>query len=524
MTPGSSWSTLQLAEFLAIVSSFTTEASAALGAVERVAEALDAEVVAIIAHGQPVAAVGYPAGAVPAGELDSVAGRAGGALAVPGIGVCPAIAVPLEHPPGATLVVARSEPHGSLNREEVGVLHGMARVTSMTLGMLRLIDHERERQATLEWLANEQAALRRVAVLVARGAPQEQVFAAVAEEVSRVSSADMVHMFRYEPDGVAVRVAVWGSHEESLVGSRYGPGGHNITTAVLRCGRAARIDDATQITGSPAAISRLLGVRSVVGSPIVVDGRLWGLIAATTTRPEPIPADMEQRISGFTELVATAISNAQARSELTESRARVVAAADQTRRQIERDLHDGAQQRLVALALTLRAAEASVPAELDALRSRLSQVADGLVAVQHELQEMSRGLHPAMLSRGGLRPALRTLARRSPVPVEMDVRVDERLPESVEVAAYYVVSEALANVAKHARASLAHVHLDLRGRTLRVVVRDDGVGGADPTRGSGMVGLSDRVAGLGGTITVASPPGDGTSMVVELPLDPVVIT
>jgi signal transduction histidine kinase len=160
-----------------------------------------------------------------------------------------------------------------------------------------------------------------------------------------------------------------------------------------------------------------------------------------------------------------------------------------------------------------------VPAGLDALRSRLSQVAVGLVAVQHELQEVSRGLHPAMLSRGGLRPALRTLARRSPVPVEMDVRVDERLPESVEVAAYYVVSEALANVAKHARASLAQVHLDVRGRTLRVLVRDDGIGGADPMRGSGMVGLSDRVAGLGGTIAVASPPGDGTSMVVELPLD-----
>jgi signal transduction histidine kinase len=220
----------------------------------------------------------------------------------------------------------------------------------------------------------------------------------------------------------------------------------------------------------------------------------------------------------FTDLVATAIANAESRGELAASRARIVNAADEVRRGIERDLHDGTQQRLVSLGLELRSVLVAVPPDLDELRGALSRIAESLADVQQELIEMARGIHPAILARGGLGPALKTLAHRSPVPVELDVRVDGRLPERVEVPAYYVVSEALTNAAKHAHASVVRVEVAVIERGLCVVVRDDGVGGADPARGSGLVGLRDRVEAFGGTMTVQSPRGAGTSLDVELPL------
>jgi signal transduction histidine kinase len=218
----------------------------------------------------------------------------------------------------------------------------------------------------------------------------------------------------------------------------------------------------------------------------------------------------------FTDLVATAVANAQNRAELIASRARLVAASDEARRQIERDLHDGAQQHLVALALRLRAAAA--PPERSDIRTETANVAAGLMGVIDDLLEISRGIHPAILSRAGLRPALRTLGRRSAVPVEMDVRIDGRLPEPVEVGAYYVVSEMLTNAAKHARASVVEVDAEASGGTLRVCVRDDGVGGADPERGSGLVGLKDRIEALGGTFSVHSPSGGGTTVSCEIPV------
>jgi PAS domain S-box-containing protein len=207
------------------------------------------------------------------------------------------------------------------------------------------------------------------------------------------------------------------------------------------------------------------------------------------------------------------------RAELAASRARIVTAADQTRRQIERNLHDGVQQRLVSLALDQRSAQEMVPPELRELRAQLSRVADGLVGALGELQEISRGIHPAILARGGLAPALKTLARRSGVPVELEVRTETRLPESVEVAVYYVVSEALTNTAKHAHASVVHVNVDAHDGVLELSIRDDGCGGADPARGSGLIGLTDRVDALGGTIEVASPVGQGTTLLITLPLD-----
>ena len=208
----------------------------------------------------------------------------------------------------------------------------------------------------------------------------------------------------------------------------------------------------------------------------------------------------------------------QGRDELAASRARIVAAADETRRTIERDLHDGAQQRFVSLALEVRAAQAAVPPDHPELEAQLAHVAGGLASAVDELREMARGIHPAILAEGGLGPALKALARRSPIPLQLDVRAEGRLPERVEVAAYYVVSEAVTNAAKHAHASLVHVDAEAVAGVLRLVVRDDGAGGADPAQGTGLIGLKDRVEALGGTITVASPAGGGTLVDVTLPL------
>jgi signal transduction histidine kinase len=233
---------------------------------------------------------------------------------------------------------------------------------------------------------------------------------------------------------------------------------------------------------------------------------------------DPSPPATEERLTKFTELVATAVANAQTEAELTASRARVVATADDTRRRIERDLHDGAQQRLVSLALQLREAQAAVPTELREVSAQLDRIVAGLAQALEELREFARGIHPAILAEGGLGPALRLLARRSDVPVALDVRTSRRLPEPVEVAAYYVASEALTNAAKHAGASVVSLAVEEADGGLRIRVRDDGCGGADFARGSGLVGLKDRIEALGGRISVESPRGAGTAILVELPL------
>jgi signal transduction histidine kinase len=291
----------------------------------------------------------------------------------------------------------------------------------------------------------------------------------------------------------------------------------SVSAAVWCTGRAARIDG---LEGRPGAISptlRDVGLPSGAGAPVIVEGRIWGLTAAAWRRHRP-PAGIESRMAQFTELVATAISNAQAQADLSASRARIVAASDETRRRIERDLHDGAQQRLVSLQLGLRMAQEDVPFDQAELKQELARTADGISGVLAELRELCRGIHPTALSEGGLQSALKVLARRSPVPVELDVRGRGRLPGRVEVAAYFVVSEALANAAKHAQASLVEVTVAVHDNTLKVTIRDDGIGGADPSRGSGLIGLADRVEALGGTIDVMSPAGVGTQILVRLPV------
>ncbi|GAA5111694.1 GAF domain-containing protein [Pseudonocardia adelaidensis] len=725
MSAPAGWPAQKLAEFLAAVSSFATEAEAAAGAVERVAESVDAEVVAIVSRGTVIAAIGYPEGAAPVAELVSVAGGDRAELTVPGAGSSPAAVVALENPPGARMVVARSGPD-PLSADEVGLLHAMARVTSMTLRMLRFLDDERalrkesqrqsaenahllatltDHQMLLERLADEQAALRRVATLVARQPGTERVLASVAEEVGRLLRAGLTQMLRYEGTGTttATAVACWTDPEVTgraiVLGTRVPLERDELAGVVLREQRATRMNSGELPAGGPIAehvhgcglgsataspidvegrpwgvvvagwpapeppadaesriaefawlvamsisnaqaraevvrladeqaalrrvatlvakgerpdvifrcvaeeIARISNVdngfvlrfepdatltvvarsgsghapvevgsdwplrgdgiaarvfrtgRAVhldsrrgppgwiamapdadfagVGAPIVIGDRLWGAATATTgprNGPPPadvgatpaggLPADAEERIAKFADLIAIAISNADARAQLTASRARVVAAADDARRRLERNLHDGVQQRLVALTLALREVESMVPPEPRELPAAIGRVVDGLTGVLSEVREISRGLHPAILSEGGLAYALRSLARRSAVPATLNVRVAGRLPERVEVPAYYVVSEALTNVAKHAEASMVEIDVDATNELVRIVVRDDGVGGADVGRGSGLIGLVDRVEAAGGEFTISSPPGEGTSLRATFPLSP----
>ena len=369
----------------------------------------------------------------------------------------------------------------------------------------------------LHAIADEQAALGRVATLVARAAPPGEVFTAVAGEVHGLLDTDLTAVSRYDPDDMATVVGAWAAIAGPPldVGYQRRLGERTVRTLVFRTGRPARIDDLGEEAGPWVTAA---DVRSAVGVPISVEGRLWGVISVASGRGRPLPADTEERLAGFTELVATAIANAQAQAQLTASRARLVATADQTRLRIERDLHDGAQQRLVSLALQLRAAQAAVPPQLSELSAELGRVAVGLGGALDELREYARGIHPAILAERGLGPALKTLARRFPVPVDLQMQVEGRLPERVEVSAYHVVSEALANAAKHAHASAVTVIAEVINEVLRVVVRDDGVGGAGFTRGTGLVGLKDRVEALDGRIFLDSPRTAGTTLRVELPL------
>jgi PAS domain S-box-containing protein len=373
-----------------------------------------------------------------------------------------------------------------------------------------------ESREARQQLAEEQAALRRVATLVAQGVRPVEIFGAVSDEVGRLLGSDRAAVGRFDPDGPAVVLVGLGRTQTRVELDDF-----LAPAEVLRTGRPARVDERGWASGGGPTAARLrrMGVVSTVASPIVVDGRLWGAIVVAT-QDEPLPVDAEDRLEKFTELVATAIANADSRAELAASRRRIVAAADEARRRIERDLHDGTQQRLVSLALAVRNAQAEVPPDRGDLDGELARIATGLADAVEELQELSRGIHPAILSRGGLGPALRTLARRSAIPVELEVTTDTRFPAPVEVAAYYVASEALANAAKHARASQVVVSLVPGEGRLLLVIGDDGVGGADAARGSGLVGLTDRVEALGGSIRVRSRPGAGTHITAELPLEP----
>lgn len=379
---------------------------------------------------------------------------------------------------------------------------------------------EASREA-LTALADQQAALRRVATLVARRTPASEIFSAVADELARCLAVTDVSLWRYEPDKTATLMAAHdypGQTQRKPVGSRWPVDGENIIAAVADTGRPARVDDNENLVGAIPTLIRGLGLRAGVATPIFVERRLWGAAVAGSREARPLPPDTEQRLGEFTELVATSIANAEAQAALTASRARIVAAADDARRRLERDLHDGAQQRLVSLALQLlRSIEAEVPAELEPLKAQMSDAVAGLTAASANLREIARGIHPATASSGGLGPALRDLARHCPIPVKVRVELKGRFSESAEVAAYYVVAEALTNAARHAHASGVEIDAHTNGSDLVLSVRDDGAGGADSNNGSGLIGLIDRVEALGGQLSVLSPPGGGTTLRATIP-------
>jgi signal transduction histidine kinase len=366
-------------------------------------------------------------------------------------------------------------------------------------------------------LAERQAALRRVATLVARGVSPSAVFTAVADEVANALQVENCVLVRYLGDGSCELVAAHDKArlEEIPVGARFSLEGDNVAAMILRRGTTARMDSHEHAAGPIAAAVREIGGRSAVGTPIDVDGRLWGAAIIASSGPEPHDPHTEARLADFAELVATAIANAQARDELMASRARIVTAGDEARRRIERDLHDGAQQRLVTLTMHVRSIEADLPADSD-VKQPIAELAEELAAASEELRQFSHGIHPAVLSNAGLRPALRSLCRRAAMPVELSVDVERRLPESVEVAAYYVVAEALTNAAKHAGASLVTVTVEADDVHVRLSVTDNGIGGANP-RGSGLLGLKDRVEALGGRMDVISRDGEGTTLTAEIP-------
>jgi PAS domain S-box-containing protein len=394
-----------------------------------------------------------------------------------------------------------------------------SRLADFTELLATAIENAEPREA-LERLVDEQAALRRVATLVAHGVRPDEIFAAVSDEVGRLVGTDSAAVVRFDDDAPGiVFVGVASNMSDAFpLGARWVFEDGMASAEVYRTGRSARggARDWSTVEGPVGETHHRLGIVSTVASPIVVEGRRWG--AMTVQSQEPLPLDTEERLEKFTELVATAIANADSKSELAASRRRIVAASDEARRRIERDLHDGTQQRLVTLMLQLAAVREAAPTG-EVLIAELSRVECELASALDELREMSRGIHPSILSEGGLGPALRALARRSTIPVALDVTTKRRLAEPIEAAAYFVASEALANATKHAQASRIDVSLAPRDGVLLLSIRDDGVGGADSGQGSGLVGLHDRVEALGGTIRIESPPGAGTLLVVALPLE-----
>jgi signal transduction histidine kinase len=399
----------------------------------------------------------------------------------------------------------------------------LARLADERAREAQLRAHQAEAaQAESQRLADQQAAVRRVATLVARGAPDDEVFRAVTREIGLQCDADVARLERYEPDRTVSAVAAWTRGDAELgVGMRIALEGESIAARVLETGAPARIQSFEGATGPIAREARSLGILSSVGCPVTVGGLIWGVVAASTTREASFPPDTESRIADFTELVGTAVANAEARAELVASRARLVTAADEARRRVVRDLHDGAQQRLVQTIITLKlATRANVKGD-EPGNELLTEALEHAELAIEELRDLAHGLLPAALTRGGLRGGVGALVSRLQVPV-LVVVPDARLPAEIEASAYFVVAEALTNVAKHARAEHVEVTASVDDGTLRVDVCDDGVGGAR-LESSGLVGLRDRVTAFGGELSVASPPGRGTRVTATLPLsaDPV---
>jgi signal transduction histidine kinase len=371
----------------------------------------------------------------------------------------------------------------------------------------------------LEALLAEQAALRRVATMVAGCTAAPALFGRVCEELGELLAVKATDMIRYEEEGFARVVGTWTGNETPSfpLGERVPVEGETVTAKISRSGHTERVDDYNLVEGELAERLREFGIRSVVGAPIYVAGRLWGGLMASSEVAHAFPAGTEERISSFAELVTAALADVDAREQLAASRARIVEAADAARRRIERDLHDGAQQRLVSLALSLRRLESTFEPNSAATRE-LAVARAELDAALEELRELARGIHPSILTDRGLEAALRAVAARSTVPVELDVDRCGKLPATVQTTAYFVVVEALTNAAKHAKPDRVEVRVGVDEGDAVVEVRDDGSGGVDPTRGSGLCGLDDRLTALGGTLEIESPAGAGTTIRARIPV------
>jgi signal transduction histidine kinase len=368
-------------------------------------------------------------------------------------------------------------------------------------------------------LSDERAALQRLAAAVAHDVSPAEIFSAVAEEIGPLLGADDAAVARFEPDRTATVLAGMGRWIDELdIGTRVKIDDTLAIATVFRTGRSARVDnhDYSAASGPVAAYLRQVGHRSAVASPIIVEGRLWGAMVAST-RLVPLPADTEERMADFTELVGTVIANAENRAELTASRARVVAAADEARRRIQRDLHDGAQQRLVSTVIALKLARQELGGATGPAVGLVDEALAHAEAATGELRELAHGILPGALSQGGLRAGIDALVSRVRLPVSVEVTA-ERLPAALEATSYFIVAEALTNAVRHAHASSAQIAAVVDGGVLRLEIRDDGVGGAPSDDGSGLLGLRDRAAAINGELCVASPPGEGTVVTATLPI------
>jgi signal transduction histidine kinase len=370
-------------------------------------------------------------------------------------------------------------------------------------------------------LADEQMALRRIATFVAAEAPPSAVFERVTAEVGRLLCVPSARVVRYEEAAEATIVGGWSADPGFAgmpVGARVPLDSDTVVVRVRQTGTAQRVTSYAGVGGELAERLRAVGFAASVAAPVHVGGRIWGALVVSAEDPARLPDGAEERLMAFAELVAQALANADAYEKLAASRARIVEAGDAERRRLERNLHDGAQQRLVALALNLRVVESLLSREGNGAHEMLVAAQGHLGEALLELRELARGIHPAVLTDHGLGPAVAALASRSSVPVEVTDVPEERLPERVEAAAYYIVAEAVTNVAKYADASHVTVAVRPNGDLMIVEVADDGVGGADPTSGSGLRGLADRVEALHGRLHITSPAGSGTQLTAEIPL------
>jgi signal transduction histidine kinase len=461
-----------------------------------------------------------------AGQRAFVAGIAGFATSLIGVAILTrSLAVMVARPLHRLVSAADKVAGGDLSVRVA--TDGPVEIGSMQRTFNSMVGVLEQSRDTLSSVAAEQAALRRVATVAAKGRPAEAVFGAVTEEAGKLFGADATALLRFEPDGGATVVASWSwdvAHRISL--GKVNLEHEGVTGRVLRSGKPIRLEGPR----SADFLAREFGdmsIRSAIGAPVLVAGRTWGVLKALSTCARPLLQHDAARAAEFTDLVASAIANSQARADLTASRARVVAATDESRRRIERDLHDGTQQRLIALLLQLRATETQVDA---GVQDRLRAIGTDLAEAIDELRELARGIHPSILSEGGLVPAIKSLGRRSPVPVEVRLALPSRLDTKIEIGVYYVVAEALTNAIRHAHATLICVRASivdptgddpddgLDGGLLDLSIEDDGVGGADPQTGTGLIGLGDRIAALGGTMHIASSPGRGTRLEIKIPL------